>query len=148
MSLKIKRIDKDLPMPKFADKGSVGLDTYVREDIVINPGSWGLIKLNLIIKAPDNTFIGVLPRSSTFKRTGLILANNLGVVDRSFCGPEDEIMALVYNTSYENCVNIKREDRLFQLLFINCETPEIEETDENFKDESRGGHGSTGEGVL
>jgi len=148
MTLKIKRIDKSLPMPKFADEGSVGLDTYVREDVVIDPGSWGLVKLNLIIKAPDNTFIGVLPRSSTFKRTGLILGNNLGVVDQSFCGPKDEIMALVYNTSHHSCVSIKREDRLFQLLFINCEIPVIEETNEDFKQDSRGGHGSTGKGVL
>ena len=148
MTLKIKRVDKSLPMPKFVDEGSVGLDTYVREEVIVEPGEWALIKLNLIIKAPENTFIGVLPRSSTFKRTGLILANNLGVVDRSFCGPEDEIMALVYNTSHIKPVRIKREDRLFQLLFINCETPEIEETDEDFKENSRGGHGSTGVGQL
>lgn len=148
MQLKIKRIDKELPMPKFADEGSVGLDTYVREDIFVDPGSWALIKLNLIIKAPNHTFIGVLPRSSTFKRTGLILGNNLGVVDQSFCGPEDEIMALVYNTNHDEGVVINRGDRLFQLLFINCETPEIVETDEDFKNDSRGGHGSTGVGQL
>jgi dUTP pyrophosphatase len=146
MALKIKRIDKSLPMPQFATEGSVGLDTYIRENVIIEAHSWKVIPLNLIIQAPENTFIGVLPRSSTFKRTGLMLANSLGVVDRDYSGPNDEICALVYNTGSDIC--LKKGDRLFQLLFINCETPEIEETDEDFKNESRGGHGSTGKGVL
>jgi dUTP pyrophosphatase len=147
MSQKVKRIDKELPMPKFADNGSVGLDTYVREDRYVGANCWCLIPLNLIIKSPDNCFIGVLPRSSTFKNKGLILANSIGVVDKSYCGPTDEICALVYNTQ-NTSVEIHRGERLFQLLFINCETPEIEETDEDFKDESRNGFGSTGNGVL
>lgn len=147
MKLKIKRIDKELPIPKFATEGSVGLDTYVREDIVVGSSSWKLIPLNLIIKAPEKAFIAVLPRSSTFKNTGLMLANSIGVIDRDYCGPHDEICALVYNTNRSNLV-INKGDRLFQLLFINCETPEIEETDEDFKQYSRGGHGSTGIGQL
>lgn len=141
--MKVFQIDKDLPQPKYATSGSVGLDTYVRESRLIQSKSYGLIPLNLIIQAPEGTFIGVLPRSSTFKRTGLILANSIGVIDRDYCGPEDEIMALVYNTS-DNIVEIDKGERLFQLIIFNCETPEIEIVEECIKDDSRGGHGSTG----
>jgi len=142
--MKLKRIDKSLPLPKYATKGSVGLDTYVREEVIVLPNGHALIPLNLIIKAPEQTFIGVLPRSSTFKRTGLLLANSLGVVDRTFAGPEDEIMALVYNTINQK-VYIHKGDRLFQLVIFNCETPEIEEVEYDLQDYSRGGFGSTGE---
>ena len=141
--MKVFQIDKDLPQPKYATSGSVGLDTYVRESILIQSKSYGLIPLNLIIQVPEGTFIGVLPRSSTFKRTGLILANSIGVIDRDYCGPEDEIMALVYNTS-DKIVGIDKGERLFQLIIFNCETPEIEIVEEYIKDNSRGGYGSTG----
>lgn len=145
--MKVKRIDKSLPLPKYATKGSVGLDTYVREERVVLPYSWETIPLNLVIQAPEDAFIGVLPRSSTFKKTGLLLANSLGVVDRDYCGPEDEILALVYNTTNQK-VYIHRGDRLFQLLVINCVTPEIEEVDDDLQEYSRGGYGSTGEDQL
>lgn len=145
--MKVKRIDKSLPLPKYATKGSVGLDTYVREERVVLPYSWETIPLNLVIQAPEDAFIGVLPRSSTFKKTGLLLANSLGVVDRDYCGPEDEILALVYNTT-DKKVYVHQGDRLFQLLVINCETPEIEEVDGDLQDYSRNGFGSTGEDQL
>jgi dUTP pyrophosphatase len=145
--MKVKRIDKSLPLPKYATKGSVGLDTYVREERVVLPYSWETIPLNLVIQAPEDAFIGVLPRSSTFKKTGLLLANSLGVVDRDYCGPEDEILALVYNTT-DKKVYVHQGDRLFQLLVINCETPEIEEVNGDLQDYSRNGFGSTGEDQL
>jgi dUTP pyrophosphatase len=145
--MKVKRIDKSLPLPKYATKGSVGLDTYVREERVVLPYSWETIPLNLVIQAPEGTFIGVLPRSSTFRKTGLLLANSLGVVDRDYCGPEDEMLALVYNTT-DKKVYVHQGDRLFQLLVINCETPEIEEVDGDLQDYSRNGFGSTGEDQL
>lgn len=142
--MKLKRIDKSLPLPKYATKGSVGLDIFVREEVIVLPNGHALIPLNLIIEAPEQTFIGILPRSSTFKRTGLLLANSLGVVDGDFCGPEDEIMALVYNTTNQK-VYIHKGDRLFQLVVFNCETPEIEEVEYDLQDYSRCGFGSTGE---
>ena len=145
--MKVKRIDKSLPLPAYATKGSVGLDTYVREDRVVLPGEYELIPLNLIIQAPEGTFIGVLPRGSTFKKTRLALANELGVVDRDFAGPNDEICAFVHNTSQQK-VYVHKGDRLFQLIIFNCETPKIEEVDGDLQEYSRGMHGSTGEGRL
>ena len=145
--MKVRRIDKSLPLPAYATEGSVGLDTYVREDVVVLPKGHALIPLNVIIKAPQQSFIGVLPRSSTFKKTGLILANSLGVVDQTYCGPQDEILASVYNTTDQK-VYIHKGDRLFQLLILNCKIPEIEEVEGDLQEYSRNGFGSTGEGQL
>lgn len=140
--MKVKRIDKSIQLPKYATNGSVGLDLFVRKNIVIKPKTMDLIPLNVIIKAPENTFIGILPRSSTFKKTGLILANSLGVIDRDYCGPDDEICAIVFNTrNYPVIIN--KGNRFFQLIVFNCETPEIEEID-IIENKTRGGFGSTG----
>jgi len=136
-----RRIDKDLPIPLYATQGSVGMDTYVREDTTIGVGESKLIPLNLVMQAPIGTFIGVLPRSSTFRKTGLILANSLGVVDQDYCGDEDEIKASVINLG-NTPVTISRGDRLFQLLVINIQRPPLVEV-ESIGAVSRGGFGST-----
>lgn len=146
--MKVKRIDKSLPLPQYATSGSVGLDLYVREHTTVKPNEWALVKLNIVAQCPKGSFLALLPRSSMFKKTGLILANNMGIIDQDYCGPEDEICAIVYNTSNTSHVQLQKGDRLFQLLVINCKTPEIVEIEEDLQEFSRGGHGSTGEGKL
>jgi dUTP pyrophosphatase len=141
--LYFKKLDNELPTPQFMTEGSVGLDTFVRKDMTIPPNNWALIPLGLVAKAPEGTFIALLPRSSTFRKTGLLLANSMGVIDQDYCGDSDEIMAFVYN-ALDTAIDIKRGDRLFQLLFINIEVPElIEVTEGSLTDKSRGGFGST-----
>lgn len=141
--LTFKRIDTELPAPQYATEGSVGLDCYCREDVEIAPKSKALIPLNVIMLAPEATFIALLPRSSTFGKTGLLLANSVGVIDRDYAGEGDEIKALVYNVT-DRTVNIKRGDRYFQLVVLNCEKPKLIELDTAPLATDRGGFGSTG----
>lgn len=100
-----------------------------------------------MVKAPEGTFVGILPRSSTFRRTGLMLANSLGVVDGDYCGDKDELLAFVYNPT-PNTVEVKRGDRLFQMLCFKIERLPIEEVEGSLADTSRGGFGSTGENEI
>ena len=139
--MEIKRIDKELPLPRYMTKGSVGLDCYVREDTVVQPHAAVWVPLNIVVEAPEGTMIAVLPRCSTFRKTGLILANSIGVIDQDYCGEEDEIMAQVWNTT-DNPVTLERGGRYFQLIIIRIETPEIIEVDK-MEEKSRGGFGST-----
>lgn len=141
--MRYKRVDKDLPKPEYKTEGSVGLDVYVREDHIIKSHSVEYLPLNIIMESPESHFIGVLPRSSTLKKKGLILGNSLGVVDRDYCGEEDEIHAVVYNVSDDD-VYVRRGDRLFQLLVLPVMKPDLQEVDK-MKEESRGGLGSTGD---
>lgn len=141
--LTFKRVDNTLPVPQYATEGSVGLDCYCREDVDIAPGSTALIPLNVIMLAPETTFIALLPRSSTLKKTGLILGNSVGVIDRDYAGENDEIKALVYNVTNQT-IGIKRGDRYFQLVVINCEKPKLIELDHAPLQSDRGGFGSTG----
>ena len=43
MKVRITRIDKDLPLPKYETNGSVGIDLIAREEVTIEPGEIALI---------------------------------------------------------------------------------------------------------
>jgi len=141
--LKIKRIDPTLPMPKYETHGSVAFDLYSRIDDAINPKELKLIPANFIISAPPKGyFLMLASRSSLPLKKGLMVANGVGIFDHDYCGPEDEYKIQIYNFSDEQ-VEIKRGDRLAQLMLIKFEKAEIEEIHE-ITETNRGGLGSTG----
>lgn len=140
--MKVKLIDKGMPVPKYETEKSAGFDLYARENISIFPGTNELVPLNAVIEAPEGYFLMLLPRSSLFNKKGLILANSAGVIDGDYCGPHDEIRANLINNTEEPVI-IERGERICQLLILPILTPEIEIVDEmNSKD--RHGFGSTG----
>ncbi len=151
MEMKIRRVDNSLPMPEYKTDGAVGLDLYARENVSVCPGHAATIPLNVAIQVPPGTFGGLLPRSSTFRKYGLILQNSLGVIDQDFCGDNDEICALVFYPerpyhgpdTAPSIAWIERGERLFQLVIFNVEKPEIVEV-ESLGNPDRGGFGSTG----
>lgn len=107
---------------------------YVAGDILF-------IGLGVAMELPENYEAYVSSRSSTFKRTGLILTNGFGVIDNAYCGDNDEWKAMVYATRDGE---IERHERLFQFR-IQKKQPEIHFKEvERLKNEDRGGYGSTG----
>ena len=141
MKVKITRVDKSLPLPKYHTSGAVGFDLYCREDCEIPPKEYRYVPMNLIIETPKSHALILVARSSLHKR-GLLLLNGIGVVDHDFCGPEDEIKAILYNFTDE-AVKIEKGDRLVQGLFLSVDIAEFEECSQ-IKETSRGGFGSTG----
>lgn len=144
MKVQIHRLDKDLPLPQFETEGSFGFDFLARTDTIINPGEIGLVPGNVVVKCPDELALLILPRSSTYRKTGLTCPHSVGLVDQDYCGPKDEIMIqLVNNTDKE--VTVNRGDKVAQGLFVRTPKIEFTEVDKDFlgKD-SRGGFGSTG----
>ena len=83
----------------------------------------------------------IAPRSSTFKKWGILQANSVGVVDESYCGESDLWMMPVYAT---RDTVIEKNDRICQFRIVP-KMPEVEliETD-HLNGENRGGFGSTG----
>lgn len=82
----------------------------------------------------------ILPRSSTFKHTGLLLTNSMGLVDDTYCGDGDEWLAMFYSTRYGA---FKKGDRLVQISIKKSVPVDIEEVD-LLGNEDRGGYGTTG----
>ena len=48
-----------------------------------------LIPLGFSCKLPDGYEAHLLPRSSTFKRYGIIMTNSMGIVDNAYSGNDD-----------------------------------------------------------
>ena len=82
----------------------------------------------------------ILPRSSTFKNTGLLLTNSMGLVDDTYNGDNDEWLAMFYST---RCGAFKIGDRLVQIS-IKKSTPIDMQNVCELGNPSRGGYGTTG----
>ncbi|MDB4940187.1 MAG: dUTP pyrophosphatase [Candidatus Doudnabacteria bacterium] len=142
MQAKIVRLDKAVELPQYHTLESAGFDIASSEDKIIKPKELVLLDTGLIIQAPEGHFLLIAARSSLPLKKGLMVSNGIGVVDRDYCGPEDQIRISVYNFRDEP-VEVKKGDRLAQGLFLPVDQVEWIET-ENIKDQSRGGFGSSG----
>ena len=61
--IRIKRIDKELPIPVRAHTGDAGVDLYSTETCVIHPGERALIGTGIAIALPLGTVGLIHPRS-------------------------------------------------------------------------------------
>ena len=141
MKVKIKRVDKSLPLPKYETEGSVGFDLLCRESAVIAPQEIVLIPANVIVETPPGYMLMVCLRSSTPRKVGLMMAQGVGIVDNDYCGEEDELKIQVYNFTDEP-VTIEKGSRIAQAIFVKVDTAEWTEV-EQMGAPSRGGFGST-----
>ena len=141
MKVKITRIDKSLPMPKYHTPGSVAFDLYCRESCEIPPKEFRYVPQNIIIETPKGQALIWAARSSLHKK-GLLMLNGIGIFDQDFSGPEDEGKAILYNYT-DSIVKVEKGDRLVQCVFVNCSIAEFEEVN-IIEEKNRGGIGSTG----
>ena len=74
-TIKIRYIDS----PALEQKdGSDWIDTYIAEDVSMQPGEFKLISLGFACQLPDGYEAILAPRSSTFKRYGILQTNSIG----------------------------------------------------------------------
>lgn len=142
MKVRIKRIDKTLPLPQYQTSGSVACDLYARVTTVIPPKTLIKIPTNVIIGTPKGYMFLITLRSSAPFKKGLMKANGVGIGDQDYCGPEDEYNLAVYNFTDKE-VAVEKGERIGQGIFVPIEIAQWEEVDVISK-KSRGGFGSTG----
>ena len=140
-TIRIRRIDKGLPLPEYKTRGAAGFDLSAREAQVVLPRTIAYVPLNVAIEPPEGYFVLLAARSSLHKR-GLMSANGIGIIDRDYSGNGDEYTAVLYNNT-DNDVVIEKGDRLMQGVFIPHIRGIFEEV-EDMKREDRGGFGTTG----
>lgn len=154
--MKIKILDKAMPVPSFSTKGSVGMDVRActfngnaMEEYVLKAGQQVSIGIGFAIdlSSTGNTSGAfLLPRSGLGTKHGLCLANTIGLIDTDYHG---EIIATMKNNSDVN-FTIKKYDRVAQLCILTFYKPEaldiVEEFEvsEEFNERGSNGHGSTG----
>lgn len=140
MQLRIKKLNENAVIPKFAKQGDAGLDLIATEYSMDEFGNH-VYKTGLVTEFPEN-YVGLLfPRSSVSKY-GLVMANCVGVLDSGFRG---EILVKFKKIEGQNTEIYKVGDKVAQLVFLEIPKIEIVEA-ENLNESERGmgGFGSTG----
>ncbi len=143
MIVKIKRVDKSLPLPRYHSKGAVGCDLLARVSTTVPPKTLAKIPANVIIQTPKGYMFMVASRGSTPFKKGLMPPHGFGVGDQDFCGEEDEYQIPVYNFTEKEIV-VEKGERIAQGIFVPVEKASWEEVESMGDNTSRGGFGSTG----
>jgi dUTP pyrophosphatase len=142
VELPFKRLDPQAPLPERAHPGDAGLDLRSAVDVLVGPGERAMVPTGLSVAIPDGYAGLVLPRSGLASRHGLTMANAPGLIDAGYRG---EIICAVVNLDRDEAVQIRRGDRIAQLVVVG-----VPDMCSSFVDElppsSRGdgGFGSTG----
>ena len=124
-------------------KFSIGdwIDLRAAEDVVLKKDEFRIISLGVSMKLPDGYEANIVPRSSTFKKWGIIQTNHMGVIDNSYSGNNDIWCMPVYAM---RDTEIKMNDRICQFRIVKKQ-PEIEFIEVDYlSGADRGGFGSTG----
>lgn len=100
-----------------------------------------MIPLGVAMELPHGYEALVAPRSSTFRKYGVILANSLGVIDESYKGDNDEWHFLAY--AVRDTV-IHKNERICQFRIIKHQPLILLKEVDHLGNEDRGGIGSTG----
>ena len=141
MPLGVKKLCYDAIVPTRGSDGAVGYDLYSSEDAVV-PCQAGraLVGTGISISLPDGVYGRVAPRSGLAVKHCINVG--AGVIDPDYTG---EIKVVLFNHGFKD-FEIKKGDRIAQLVLERCETPPIEEIS-IVEDTERGsgGFGSTGQ---
>lgn len=128
-------------IPTYARIGDAGADLRASHDAVLRPGNRALIKTGVSIALPDGYVALVHPRSGLALKHGITVLNTPGTVDSGYRG---EIGVILYNAGLD-LFEVKRGDRIAQLVIQKFETAEFELVDVlNETERGGGGFGSTG----
>lgn len=117
------------------------IDLRSAEDIEMKQGESRLIDLGVSMQLPEGYEAILAARSSLFKKTGLIVANGIGIIDNSYCGPEDHWMLSVYATCD---TTISKNDRIAQFRLQRIQPDVFFKTVDRLDNPNRDGFGSTG----
>lgn len=122
------------------DKGD-WIDLRAAEDTILKMGEFKLIPLGVAMELPKGYEAHIVPRSSTYKKFGIIQTNHQAVIDESYCGDNDQWLYPAYAL---RDTEIHKGDRICQFRIVEKQpTIDFEEV-ETLDNEDRGGIGSTG----
>ena len=127
-------------MPEAIENGD-WIDLRSAETVVMEAGDYRLIRLGISMKLPEGYEAHVLPRSSTFKKWGILMVNGMGIIDNSYCGRDDiwGFPALAMRRT-----KIHEGDRICQFRIMKKQ-PDLKFVEDGLEDnKNRGGFGSTG----
>jgi dUTP pyrophosphatase len=142
MPLRLKRLDRELPLPTYAHDGDAGLDLFAAQDLVLAPGQRALVPTGIALAIPEGFAGFVQPRSGRALRDGLSFVNTPGLIDSHYRG---EVKIIAVNLDPSIPVTISRGDKIAQLVLQRVERADIQEVEDLGETQrGEGGFGSTG----
>ena len=117
------------------------IDMRASQDYSYKKGDFIMVDLGVCIKLPERYEAHLLPRSSTFKRYGIIMTNSMGIIDQEYSGNDDwwAMPCLAVRDG-----EIHKGDRVAQFRIVKEQPIMYAESVDHLDDVSRGGFGSTG----
>ncbi len=142
MRIEIQLLDPDIEIPSYAKPGDAGLDLRSRVDLKLEPGMRALVPTGLAIAIPEG-YVGLVhPRSGLAIKNGISMVNTPGTIDSGYRG---EIAVILINHDREETFEIKRGDRIAQLVIQQVEIAELVAVQElPTSQRGAGGFGSSG----
>lgn len=141
MDIKIKYFTEDIDKLQYIDGKSDWIDLRAAKTVEMKMGEFKLIPLGVAMALPKGYEAHIVPRSSTFKNFGIIQTNHMGVIDESYCGPNDQWFFAAL-AARDTVIHVN--DRICQFRIIGHQ-PTIEFVIDSLENNTdRGGHGSTG----
>ena len=139
----IKRLSKNVPLPKYETDGSSGLDLAANIDIKIEikPGETKIIPTGLFVGIPKNFEIQIRPRSGLAAKNQISVLNTPGTIDADYRG---ELKVILINLSDKIFV-VEKGLRIAQMVVcpvVRAKLKEVETLDDTKR--GSGGFGSTG----
>ncbi len=139
----IKRLSKDITLPKYETTGSSGLDlsANLQNPIKIEPGKTSIIPTGISVSIPHNFEIQIRPRSGLAAKNQISVLNTPGTIDADYRG---EIKVILINLSSKT-FTVEKGTRIAQMVLcpiIKAELREVEDLDNTAR--GTGGFGSTG----
>ena len=139
--IKIQYLNDEIERLTYIDGKSDWIDLRSAEEAVLKKGEARLIRLGIAVKLQEGYEAHIVPRSSTFKNFGIIQTNHMGVIDHSYCGPDDWWRMPVYAV---RDTQIGKNDRICQFRIMKKQPELVFEETDHLPDQDRGGFGSTG----
>jgi dUTP pyrophosphatase len=129
-------------VPGRAYAGDAGLDLAACDRVELPPGERALVGTGLAVAIPEGHGGFVLPRSGLAARHGISIVNAPGLIDAGYRG---EVKVLLVNHDPTEPIELRRGDRVAQLVFQRVEQAAFSEVDVlPASARGDGGYGSTG----
>tara|TARA_Y100001958_G_C21075804_1_gene433791 strand:+ start:475 stop:915 length:441 start_codon:yes stop_codon:yes gene_type:complete len=139
----IKRLSKEIPLPKYETEGSSGMDlsANIESSINIDPGKKEIVPTGIAISVPNGFEVQIRPRSGLAAKHNITVLNTPGTIDSDYRG---ELKIILINLGKES-FKIEKGFRIAQMVVCPIIKAKIEEVEKlNKTKRGKGGFGSTG----
>jgi dUTP pyrophosphatase len=139
----IKRLSKEISLPKYETSGSSGMDLAadVNTNINIDPGKTAIIPTGLALSVPKGFEVQIRPRSGLAAKQKISVLNTPGTIDADYRG---EIKVILINLGQEP-FKVEKGLRIAQMVVCPIIQAQLKEVDDLSETErGKGGFGSTG----